>query len=321
MSEDTAAVVQRQATNSFNRAFQNMFNVVGEVVALYRHKQSVDGGSALEDVGLVEENMQAYKTCFDSTGPDIHVDTVLELYTKVRNSVLRGYQCDSWLRDKTAVLYYGVSVSEAGMRILDLRGVFLMLECLKRADSQSRSQAAVLRVKFANQIYTIFMSALRYVKVVENEVNVRGVTPEQSLENDLAALEDLQKEILADIPKPAAPAPAGPGMGANPLAGMFSGGLSDVVGSLLQTLPSLTKTVTDTVARTTGTTLSETDQRMIDSTMSNITGLLSNPDGMRSMLSELGNGPEGINRLVERLLTAGAPPPVAAPAIEGPSLD
>ncbi len=318
--------VQRQTTTSFDRAFQNLFSLVTEVTALYRQRQAVDG-PGLDDVPSpqsTEENLQAYKACFDSTGPEVHVDTVLELYAKVRSSLLRGYQCDSWLRDKSAVLYYGVSVREAGNRVVNLNAVFLMLECLKRADSQSRSQAAILRIKFANNLYTIFMTALRYVKLVEGETNVRGVTPPAALEADVTTLEGLQSEILSDLPKPTA-APPQPGQGpANPLSGLaslFPGGLTDVMGSLLHTLPGITRTVTDTISRTTGTTISESDQHMIDSTMSNITGLMSNPDGMRSMLADLANGPDGMSRFVERLLTPAATQSSALPSPGGPALD
>ena len=320
----------RQVSASFDRAFQNLFTLVGEVVALYRQNQAIDGSAVvdprLQEVPphLVEENLKSYKECFDSTGAEIHVDVVLELYTKVRSFVQRGYQCDSWLRGPEAAIYYGASRTEAGTRIVNLDCVFLMLEALKRSDTQFRTQSAVLRIKFAHQLYTIFMTALNYAKVVENETNVRGVTPAVCILDDVKVLEGIHSEILGDLPKPVERSAPGPGAGAggNPLAGlasMFPGGLTDVVGSLLQTLPSLTRTVTDTVSRTTGTTISESDQQMIDSTMRNITGLLGNPDGMRSMLADLGSGSDGVSRFIERILAPGQQQAAGAPPIEAPS--
>lgn len=310
---------------SFDRAFQNLFTVIADVIALYRQRQAVDGGGS-EDLSpnTVEENLHAYKVVFDSTGPEIHVDMVLELYGKVRASLHRGYQCDSWLRNGE-VLYYGVSPAEAGQRVVQLTPVFLMLEALKRSDSQTRSQATVLRMRFANQLYTLFMTALRYSKGVTQEtLTVTG----DNIDEEIKLMEAQQTEILNDLPKAsssvaAAAGPAG-GAAANPLAGLaslFPGGLSDVMGSLLQTLPSITRNVTEAVSRTTGTPISDSDQQMIDSTMSNITSVLGNPDGMRSMLADMNNGPDGISRFVQRILSSSSAPSQAAAGSAPPALD
>lgn len=313
-------------TSTFDRAFQTLFTIVSDVVALYRQRETIDG-SVVVDPRLqevpphaVEENLKSYKEMFDTTSPELHVDVVLELYSKMRGFLMRGYQCDSWLRGPDVVFYYGASSRQAGTRVINLDCVFLMLESLKRADTQFRTQAQVLRVKFSYQLYGIFIAALNYTQEVDKTVLVRDVVPQVAIAADVAALEPLHAEILNDLPKPASTVAAS-APGASPLAGlasMFPGGLSDVVGSLLQTLPSLTRTVTDTVSRTTGTAVSDSDQQMIESTMRNITGLLGNPDGVRSMLADLGNGSDGITRFVERILAPAAP---AAPSPSGPTVD
>jgi hypothetical protein len=323
MTEATSQVVQRQTATAFDRAFQNLFTLVSEVLAVYRQCQAIDGSShvdaRLEEVPphTLEERLKAYKTCFDSTGPEVHVDTVLELYSKVRSSLQRGYQCDSWLRNPETQLYYGLSVEAAGDRVINLDCVFLMLEALKRADTRFRSQAAVLRIKFSNQLYSIFMAALRYANVVEKEVNVRGVTPVATIESDVAVLEGLQTDILNDIPKPAAPPADGPSNPMAALSSMFPGGMSNMLSSLSQLLPSLTQTMTEKVSEATGNPITAGDQEAINTTMTNITELLRSPDGLSSMFAELSNGPDGIGRFVKRLLDPSAgPAPGAAPALD-----
>lgn len=321
----------RQAGASFDRAFQNLFTLISEVVTVYRQKSVIDGSGTvdarLEEVPphQVEENLKAYKECFDSTGSELHVDVVLELYAKERLFLHRGYQCDSWLKKPDSIFYYGLTSRASGVKTINLDCVSLMIDSLKRADTQFRTQANVFRIKFAYQLYTIFVAALNYARVAEGEVNVRGVTPEVEITADVAVMEELSNDILKDLPKPTAAA-SGPPNGAPAgllagLSGMFPGGLSDVVGSLLQTLPSITKTVTETVSRTTGTTISDGDQQMIDSAMQNITGYLGNPDGMKTLLSELSSGTDGISRFVERILAPGgasAAPAPAPPAVEAP---
>lgn len=317
-------VVKRQASAAFDRAFQNLFTLGFEVVALYRQREAIDGSAAdlnprLTEVPphVVEENLRAYKNCFDSTGPAIHVDTVLELYAKVRTSLHRGYQCNSWLTNGPVALYYGETLEKAGSRIVHLDCLFLMLESLRRADTTFRTSAAVMRIRFAVLLYTVFMTSLRYSSVVEGEVNVRGVTPTVSIADDLSVMETLHSDCVGDLPKPERPAGPAAAAGGNPLmaglAGMFPGGLGDIVNSLLTTLPDITRTVTETVARTTGTAITAHDQEMIDSTMGNITEMLRNPDGMRSMLGELGNGSAGISSFVQRILSR--PPGSATPAV------
>lgn len=336
-------LTERQARANFDRAFQNLYTLSGEVVTLYRQRDSVDGPASGRDPRLdatpphvVDDTLKAHKACFDTTPPDVHVDCVLELYAKVRSFLHRGYQCDSWLTNGPVSFYYGVSEADAGQRVLHLDCVSLMLESLRRSDTQYSAKATVLRIRFSYLLYNVFAAALAYANVVEKETNVRGVSPSVTIESDLAVLASLTSEILADVPKPAAPAApaAGPSMGASPLAALasfFPGGMGDVVNSLLSTLPDITRTVTETVARSTGTEITAKDQETIDATMGNITDLLRNPDGMRSMMSELSQGSGGISRFVERLLNrpaaasaAPAPPALDAPPAvkpDGPPLD
>lgn len=329
----TREALQRQATATLDRAFQNLFTLVSEVIALYKQREAIDGAPSDIDPRLevtpahvIDENLRAYKACFDTTGPDVHVDTVLELYSKVRSSLHRGYQCNSWLTNGAVSFYYGVSAAEAGHRVVHLDCVHLMLESLRRADTQFRNSAAAMRIRFAYLLYGVFAACLRYANVVDSEKNVRGVNPEVTVESDLSVLETLLTETLNDIPKPERPAAAaGPAVGASPLAGlaaMFPGGFGDIVSSLMKTLPDITRTVTETVARTTGTEVTPRDQSMIDTTMSNITDILGKPDTMREMLAEVTNG-GGFGRIVERLLSgvngAGAAGPATAAAASTPA--
>lgn len=312
-----AVMTERQARANFDRSFQQLYGLVNEVVALYKQRVSIDGSADGPDVHLVDENLRAHKACFDTSAPDVHVDCVLELYSKVRAFLHRGYQCDSWLTSGPVSFYYGVSQQDAGNKVLHIDSTALMLESLRRADTQYSTKASVLRIRFSYLLYGVFIAALRYAHIVENETEVRGTVPKVNVAKDITILEGLQTETLNDIPKPVAPtAPttAGPSLGNSPLAAlaaMFPGGMGDVVNSLLSTLPDITRTVTETVARSTGTEITPKDQETIDATMSNITDLLRNPDGMRSMMGELGQGAGGISRFVERLLnrsTSTVPP-------------
>lgn len=318
----SAEVLQRQATAAFDRAFQQLFTVVGEVTAAYRQRESLDGGD-LDGVSsqVVDEKTKEYKECFDSSGPTLHVDSVLELYAAVRNSLHRGYQCDSWLNNPSSVIYFGVSATADGAKILPLNSVSKMLQSIKRGDQQMRDKAANLRVSFSHKLYGVFIACLRYANVVDQETNVRLVTPEVTVESDLETMQSLQTEILNDLQKPAVPATTAAPAG-SPLAGlasMMQGGLGDIVNSLLHTLPSITQTVTNAVSRTTGQQITDTDQRMIDSTMSNITSMLGDQEAMKSMLADLGQGPDGIQRFVSRILSPPAAPTDDAP--KPPALD
>lgn len=315
-TEVSRETLQRQAVAAFDRAFQQLFSVIGEVSASYKQCESVDGGN-LDGVSsqLLDEKTKEYKEYFDCSGPALHVDSVLELYAAARNSLHRGYQCDSWLNNPSSVIYSGRSASAPDSKVLRLDAVSKMLQAIKRGDQGMRDKATTLRVSFSHKLYGVFISCLRYANVVEGESNVRLVTPEVSVDSDLETMQSLQTEILSDLPKPSVPSPT-VGVGASPLAGiasMMQGGLGDIVNSLLHTLPSITQTVTNAVSRTTGQQITDTDQRMIDSTMSNITSMLGDQEAMKSMLADLGNGPDGISRFVSRILAPGAAPADTAP--------
>lgn len=321
---EATAAVQRQTAASFDRAFQNLFALGMDVIALYRRRNAIEGSESsttrLSEIPphLVEEHLLAYKNCFDSTGPPVHVDAALELYAKYRQFLLRGYQCNSWLMNDPVALYYGETVDKAEGRIVHLDCLYQMLESLRRADTQFRNAAAVLRIRFSVLLYTVFMAALKYSNLIEGDSDVRGVVPPVSVESELKTLEALHAECLNDLPKPERSAGgAAPSGAANPLAAglasMMPGGFGDVIKSLLATLPEMTRTVTETMSRTMGTTLSPGDHAAINSVMSNITTTLSEPEGLQNLIGEMStNGAAGFAPLVEKLLSGLQPTGSAA---------
>jgi hypothetical protein len=307
---DTARVA---ANRAFNRSFQQMFDVIAEVTGQYRQVESLDGGLAGVSAREMDDEVRAYKLRFDQTDPLLHVDSVLELYARVRSSLHRGYQCDSWLNEPNAIIYHGAAADAADAVVISLNRVARMLECVKRGDSTARSAAAVLRIKFARQLYEMFAACIEYAHVVEGEENIRMVTPSTSSEADLQTLRTLQTECLNDLPKPPPP-PPGPSAGASPfgaLGSMFQGNMADIAKSLLSTLPSMTQRVAGALSRATGQELSSTDQQMMSSTISNVTEMLGSQESINGMIADVTSGPEGIDRFLGRLLApaAGAAPP------------
>lgn len=332
---------------NLDRAFQNLFSLVSEVVALFRQRENIDGPSTTANPKLmdyppllVDNRVRDYKTCFDSTPPDVHVDGVLELYSKVRQSVLRGYMCNSWLTNSsTSVsLYYGVNEEAAGSKVVHLDCVAMMLDSLSRGNTQFRSTADLLRYRFAVLLYGLFEACLKFTSVVSNETNIPIVTPPVPIEDELNTLSRLKQDIVADMPKTSV-APVGVGAGGGPgaanpfaagLASMLPAGMNinDLMKNFVTRLPEIANTVTENVSRMTGIAISDQEKKILDNALSNVSDLMSNPDEVSSLVGKFAKGSGGISEIAEMLLkpkdppstakSAGAAPP---PPPEGPAQD
>jgi hypothetical protein len=322
---------ERKARSDVDKGFQTLFVLCKDVLAAYKLRESVDGVADLPG-GLssekVDGDLDQYKAFYDRSDwrvQAVYVDSMLEVYEKHRDSLRRGYLCNTWLLNDSVKLYYGTSLTEAKGKVLHLDAMFTMIESLMRTDTSFRQQATVFKVKFGYQLYGLLIACLRHSEVIDHEENIRGVTPEIKIKDDIKVLEEIQKPILDDLPKPTREV-SQMRSPMDMLSSVFPGGMQDALESFKTSLPSFTKNVTETVSKMTGLQITDKDKETMDLAMSNVGNLLSDPSNIGKLLSNFNSGPDGITKLVEQIFAkpGGSAPgsaPGPGPAPEGPAQD
>jgi hypothetical protein len=262
----------RLLRENFNKNVQLLLTNMSDVCRMYLR---INGSMVSLDANLPTRTLkqiEEYKYHFDNVNDNVlkeHVVLFSELFYNNETPILRSYKNDSWLRNSCTIVH-----NTSGRNyVLNFSGVYSLISDMEeKAVEKEKLQIRVLKSKFIDNLYRIFLTVYR----MEDETDDEMI---QTFERRLA-------EIREDFPQ---------------MQTTQRNGLTEMFGQFQKNIPQIAKQITDFTEKAAPVYMEGIDKKSLQEAVMQVTDVIQNPSKATEMLEKVTSGKMDLNELMSSL--------------------